>query len=307
MFGAAVSNSSASSYPDEGGLYCYLATPYDTRGDIDTGLLAEYTSEIVRSGVAGVTCVASTCEGPYLTEAERALVVDTVGKAVGGRTKMNAGIGAISTRQAIANAKYARDAGATSLMLEMQQYFPVSFDVVYQHYEMVADAVDLPIRLYNLPLPTHFDFAPTQIFTMGGIAAIASVKEASGIVSRLRDIRSLCGGRFKLYCGFHYQALDGFRFGADGWEVMMHPAIVGHLVALYNELRADPWSAASAKCYGQLEALFYFFKQYGVPQSIKALSEHTALKLGTPRMPLTELSPAAKARLHEIILDLGSV
>lgn len=299
-------NPRSSSYRDEGGLYCYLATPYNARGDVDAGLLAEYTSEIMRSGVAGITCVASTCEGPYLTEAERNLVVDTVGKVVDGRAKINVGVGAISTRQVIAHAKRAKDAGATSLMLEMQQYFPVEFDAAYRHYEMVANAVDLPIRLYNLPLPTRFDFMPKQIFAMGNIAAIASIKEASGIVTRLRDIRALCGERFKLYCGFHFQALDAFRLGADGWEAMLHPAIAGHVVALYDRLRADPWSDDAEKLYRRLEALFYFFNEYGVMQSIRALSERTELKLGAPRMPLTELSPAVKARLHEIVTNLGA-
>lgn len=299
-------SSHAPHYRDNGGLYCYLATPYNMKGDVDAGLLAEYASEIVRSGVTGVTCVASTCEGPYLSDAERNLVLDTVGKAVGGRVKINAGIAAISTRQAIANAMRAKDAGATSLMLEMQQYFPVTFDVAYKHYEMIADAVDMPIRLYNLPVPTHFDFVPKHIFMMGSIAAIASIKEASGDVRRLRDIRSLCGDRFSVYCGFHYQALDGFRFGADGWEVMMHPKIADHLTSLYAQLSEDPWSQAAEKLYGRLQALFYFFKEHGVPQSIKAISEQTDLKLGKPRMPLQELSPAAKARLDEIVATLDA-
>lgn len=296
----------ASSYTDEGGLYSYLATPYNARGDVDAGLLTEYTSEILRSGVAGITCVASTCEGPYLTEAERNLVMDTVGKTVAGRAKLNMGVGAVSTRQVVDYAKRAKDAGATSLMLEMQQYFPVGIDAAYKHYETVASEVGVPIRLYNIPLPTHFEFTPKQIFAMGDIAAITSVKEATGIVTRLRDTRAVCGDRFKLYCGFHFQALDAFRLGADGWEAMLHPVIAEPVVELYNQLRADPWSVKAEKLYQRLEMLFYFFNEYGVMQSIRALSEQTKLNLGAPRKPLTELSPAAKARLHKIVANLNA-
>ncbi|MGH8678492.1 MAG: dihydrodipicolinate synthase family protein [Burkholderiales bacterium] len=289
---------------DGGGLYSYLVTPYDAKGDVDTGVLKEYVSAMLDAGVTGVTCIASTCEGPYLTDQERSLVVDTVGKTVGGRARVNVGVGAFSTRQVIENAKRARDAGATSLMLEMQQYFPVTFEAAYQHYEAVALAVELPIRLYNLPLPTHFDFTPDRIAAMATIPAIHSVKEASGEVTRIRDIRSLCGERYKLHCGFHFQALDGFRLGAAGWEVMMHPVIARLCVDLYRTLSADPWSAQGQERYRRLEPLFHFFRQCGVPQSIKAMSEWTGLKLGKPRAPYAELSPTGKARLKQIVKDL---
>jgi 4-hydroxy-tetrahydrodipicolinate synthase len=290
---------------DGGGIYCYVVTPYNSKGNVDAGVLTEYVSAILHAGVTGITCIASTCEGPYLTEQERHLVANTVGKVVGERAKLNIGVGALSTRHVIEYAKRAKDAGATSLMLEMQQYFPITFEAAYQHYEAVADAVQLPIRLYNITLPTHFDFTPERIAIMAAIPAIHSVKEASGDVTRIRDIKSLCGNRYNLHCGFHFQAIDGFRFGAVGWEIMMHPLIAGHCVDLYNMLRADPWSPKAQKLYQKLEPLFYFFKQSGVPQSIKAMSEWTNLKLGKPRAPLTELSDLAKRRLRQILEQLG--
>ena len=294
----------ADSRKDGGGLYAYVVTPYDKRGDVDLGLLAAYVRAIVEAGVAGVTCLASTCEGPYLTDGERELVARTVGSAVAGRTRLNIGVGGLSTRQVIENAKRAEDAGATSIMLEMQQYFPVTFEAAYRHYEAVGRAVPLPIRLYNLPLPTRFDFTPDRLAIMADIAAIQSVKEASGEVARLRDIRALCGTRYRLHCGLHFQALDGFRHGADGWEVMLHPLIAKACIGLHQALETDPWSARAEAEYRRLEPLFHFFRQCGVPQSIKALSEWTGLDLGKPREPHGELSSGAKARLREIVIQL---
>lgn len=287
-----------------GGLHAYVVTPYDSSGAVDAGLLAEYVQTIVEAGVTGITCIASTCEGPYLTDRERYLVGEIVGKAVGGRTELTIGVGAYSTRQVIEHARRARDAGATALMLEMQQYFPVTFDAVYRHYQAVSAAVPLPIRLYNLPLPTRFDFTPDRIAAMGEIAAIQSVKEASGDVTRLRDIRSLCGDRYKLHCGLHFQALEGFRGGADGWEIMLHPLIAKCCTELYEALAADPWSARAEGLYRKVEPLFHFFRQCGVPQAIKAMSEWTDLNLGKPREPLGELSPTGKARLRQIVNEL---
>lgn len=289
---------------DAGGLYCYLATPYDANGKVDLDVLADYVDSVIDAGVTGVTCLASTCEGPYLTAAERVAVLEVVCQVAKGRVAINAGVGGISTRQVIEQACLAETLGATSLMLEMQQYFPVSFEAAYQHYEDVSLACGLPIRLYNLPFPTGFDFTPERILNMSAIGRILSVKEASHEVNRLRDIRMLCGDRYTLYCGFHYQALDGFRLGAQGWEVMMHPVITPMLVDLYRVLIADPWGEPAAERYRRLQPLFHFFKQYGVPQSIKEISNRTALRFGPVRAPLPNLPQSAKVRLHSIMDEL---
>lgn len=290
--------------PARGGLYAYVMTPFNRKGDVDGGVLRDYVSALVGSGVDGVTCIASTCEGPYLTENERNRVASTVGKVVAGRVQLNVGVGAVSTRQVVEYAKQARDAGATSLMLDMQQYFPISFDDAYRHYETVAAAVDLPIRLYNITTPTRFDFTPDLVARMASIPAIESVKEASGEAIRIRDIRALCGDRLSVYCGFHFQALDAFRFGATGWEAAMHPLIARPCVDLYKALCADAHSSQAERQYVRLEPLFRFFKVNGVPQSIKAMSQWTDLKLGTPRAPLAGLRSDQKARLKAILEDL---
>ncbi|MGB6007730.1 dihydrodipicolinate synthase family protein [Castellaniella sp.] len=290
---------------DPGGLYCYLATPFDKSGNVDLAVLKDYVQQIVEHGVAGVTCLASTCEGPYMTELERKNVLEAVSRVASGKLAVNVGIGGVSTRQAVEAAKQAKDLGATSLMLEMQQYFPVSFNAAVKHYQTVAEACDVPIRLYNLTLSTRFDFTPDRILAMSSIGQIISIKDASGDVTRLRDIRMLCGDRFTLYCGFHYQALEGFRFGAQGWEVMMHPSIAAPLVDLYRSLVDDPWSEQSSSLYRALQPLFHFFKQYGVPQSIKEISNRTSLKFGSVREPLEPLPDIAKRRLHRMMDELA--
>ncbi|MGE0316024.1 MAG: dihydrodipicolinate synthase family protein [Lautropia sp.] len=277
---------------DPGGFFAYLATPFDAGGDVDLDTLARYTEQIVSAGVDGITCVASTCEGPYLTEPERRAVVETVARACAGRVRLNVGVGAFATRQVIEHAAHARAAGATSLMIEMQQYFPIPPARIAEHYRRIAAAVDLPIRLYNLPVPTRVDLEPEAIRDLSDIDAIGSVKDASGDVERLRRIRELCGGRFTRYCGLHFQLLDGMRLGAQGWEVMLHPLIAAPLVALYRELRADPFGERGAEAFARWQPLFGFFRRHGVPQSIKAIAARTDLGLGAMRPPQADLDEA---------------
>lgn len=283
-----------------------MVTPYDERGDVDINTLRRYVAAVMQAGVDGITCIASTCEGPYLTMEERRLVATTVGKVVDGRAGLNIGIGALSTRQAIEYAKQAQDCGATSLMLEMQQYFEIDFENAQRHFETVARAVPVPIRLYNLVAPTHFDFTPKRIANMVGISQIRSIKEASGDVTRIREIRALCGDRFNLFCGFHYQCLEAFRFGAVGWEVMLHPLIASACVELYRELKTDAWSKEGERLFRRMQPLFDFFRLNGVPQSVKALSDWSDLRLGRPRPPLRELGEQQRMRLKEILGELSS-
>ena len=291
---------------EKGGFYSYLATPFKEDGEVDYAVLDRYTKSIVDCGVDGITCLASTCEGPYLSDEESLKVLQIVSKAINGRCKLNVGIGAMSTLQALRKSKHAEDNGATSLMLELQQYYPVTLEDAYKHYVTIAEKVSTDIRLYNLPLPTKFDFAPQHILELATVKKISSVKEASGEVERIKTIRSLCGDRFEIYCGFHYQALDGFRLGADGWEVMLHPKIAKHCVELYRSLKNDPLSAQSESQFKQLEPLFVFFKTYGVPQSIKAISKFTNLDLGYPRAPFRSLKQQEIQRLREIVNQLFS-
>jgi dihydrodipicolinate synthase/N-acetylneuraminate lyase len=140
---------------------------------------------------------------------------------------------------------------------------------------------------------------------MTEISRIESVKEASGDVSRLEDIRIQCANRFVLFCGFHFQLLDGLRLGADGWEVMMHPLIGARLTRLYATLKKDPWSRAGETMFRELAPLFKFFRHHGVPQSIKAMSEWSSMRFGSPRSPQRSLNDPERRQLQEILQVSG--
>jgi 4-hydroxy-tetrahydrodipicolinate synthase len=187
----------------------------------------------------------------------------------------------------------------------MPQYYPLQFEDVYRHYATIAEQVAVPIRLYNLTVASKFDFTPDRLRKMSEVAQIEGVKEASGDVSRLKDIRIECSDRFALFCGFHFQILDGLRLGADGWEVMMHPLIAGHLTKLYSSLKKDPWSKVAKSMFHELNPLFDFFRRNGVPQSIKAMSEWTSMRFGNIRRPQRSLNADQRGQLRKILFDAG--
>ena len=288
----------------KGGMYCYIMTPFNNQGDVDHSVLERYVDAVIADGADGVTCVASTTEGVYLTESERFATVETVCNVAANRVPVNVGVGALSTRQVLHFAEHAQKSGAATLMLEMQTYIlRVNRAATHRHYSEVAGAVDIPIKLYNIPSTTRYDCKPDEIADMADIDGIDSVKDATGDATRVRDIRSLCGDRFSLYCGLHYVALDSYRYGAIGWEGSFHPLIGRYIVELHQTLSAQDFDKG-AKLFAKLEPLFQFFKYYGVPQSIKAMSAWSDIKLGTTRRPLSELSLSQTVRLKEILIDL---
>lgn len=288
----------------KGGFYCFLITPFDSKGDVDHAVLENYVNAMIDSGVDGVTCVASTTQGVYLTEKERFNVVDTVCKTAAGRVPVNVGVGAISTRQSLYYAEHAQKAGASSMIVEMQTYIDrVTFKAAHKHYKDIADASSIPIRLYNIPSTTRIDMTPEQIAEMADIEKIDSLKDATAIATRVRDIKSLCGDRFAIYNGLHWVSLDSYKYGAIGWEGGSHPIIAKEMVALHRTLRSGDFVKGEAM-YNRLEPLFMFFKYYGVPQSMKAMSQWSDIKLGNMREPLSGLTTEQTSRLKELLIGL---
>ena len=290
----------------KGGLYCYLITPFDQNGDVNYQALERYADQIIESGVDGLTCVASTTEGVYLTEAERFSVVNTVCNTAAGRVPVNVAVGDYSTRQVMHWADQAQRAGAATLMIEMQTYLPeIRFSDVMIHYKQIATGVDVPIRLYNIPRTTRYDMTPERIAEMATITRIDSVKDATGDPRRVRDIKALTGDRFALYAGLHFVARESYRYGAIGWEAAFHPLFARDMVKLHQLLHVG--DEAGETLYKKMEPLFVFFRHYGVPNCIKAMSAWSTLDLGRPRAPLPTLSPLQTKQLKNLMIDLGYI
>lgn len=289
----------------QGGLYCYLITPFDDNGDVDYTALERLTDEVINCGADGVTCVASTTEGPYLTEAERFGVIETVCAAAKDRVPVDVGIGAVSTRLSQHYAEQAQRAGASTMIVELPTYMPeISFRNIKKHFSNVADVSDVPLRLYNIPRTTRIDLVPQQIADLAEIEQIDSVKDASGDARRIQEIKALTGDRFGIYTGLHFMALESYRYGAIGWEGAYHPLFGEMMVALHKTLRSGDFEKGQVQ-FERLEPLFLFFLTYGVPQCIKAMSEWTDLKLGSPRAPLSELNTHQTKQLRGLLTALG--
>jgi 4-hydroxy-tetrahydrodipicolinate synthase len=291
----------------EGGLFCYLITPFKENGDVNLSALERLVDGVIESGTDGVTCVASTTEGPYLTENERFEIVEKTCEVAVGRVHVDVGIGALSTRQSLHYAEHAEKHGAATFIVEMQTYLPgFEFADAHRHYSEIAKNVGVPLRLYNIPHTTRVDLLPPQIAAMSDIEGIDAVKDATGNSDRVREIKHLCGDRFAIFTGRHHNALESYRHGAIGWEGAFLPIFGDDMVALHKALYRRDFEEGE-RLYEKLEPLFTLFKYYGVPQCIKKMSSWTDNYLGRPRSPIKELNEQQSNNLKRVLTELGYI
>ncbi|MGH8556916.1 MAG: 4-hydroxy-tetrahydrodipicolinate synthase [Methylococcales bacterium] len=178
-----------------------LVTPMHPDGSLDEFGLNRLIEYHIEQGSDGLVAVGTTGESATLDEDEHCVVIRQVVEKVMGRIPVIAGTGANSTREAIGLTRCAKEAGADACLLVTPYYNKPTQEGLYQHYKAVAQAVDIPQILYNVPGRTACDLLPETVARLVGIKNIAGLKEATGDLDRLSRIRELCGTDFPMYSG----------------------------------------------------------------------------------------------------------
>jgi 4-hydroxy-tetrahydrodipicolinate synthase len=193
-----------------------LITPMDADGAIDDASLRRLVNLHVAEGTSAIVAVGTTGESATLDEDEHCSVIARVVDLAAGRIPVIAGTGANSTREAIELTRCAREAGADAALLVTPYYNKPTQEGLYLHHRAVAEAVDIPQILYNVPGRTACDMLPETVIRLCEVANIVGVKEATGDLDRVRQIRDGCGPDFALYSGDDATACDFMLLGGDG-------------------------------------------------------------------------------------------
>src|SRR6476661_10815372 len=133
--------------PDLHGVFPYLVTPIDAAGRIKTDVLGKLCDDLIKAGVHGLTPLGSTGEFAYLSNSQRAAVVQTTIEAANGRVPVVAGVASTSTLDAVAQAKAYQKLGADGILAILEAYFPLGEAQVESYFRAIADAVEIPIVL----------------------------------------------------------------------------------------------------------------------------------------------------------------
>lgn len=194
-----------------------IVTPFMKDQSVDDRALRRLVDFQIRGGVEALVPVGTTGENPTLTSGEQAKVIETVIDQAGGRVLVFAGAGSNSTREAIEKCRFAKSAGADAALVVGPYYNKPTQEGYFQHYRAVAEAVDIPIVVYNVPGRTGGNIEAGTVLRMAEeIPSVVMVKEASGNMGQIMEIAKHKPKHFSLVSGDDALTLPLMAVGGDG-------------------------------------------------------------------------------------------
>jgi len=178
-----------------------LVTPMHADGSVDYDGLSRLVEFHVENGTSAIVSVGTTGESATLDEEEHCEVIRRTVAMVNNRIPVIAGTGANSTSEAITLTRCAMKAGADACLLVTPYYNKPTQEGLYLHHKKIADSVPVPQILYNVPGRTACDMLPETVARLASVSNIIGIKEATGDLQRLKEIKKLCGDNFDLYSG----------------------------------------------------------------------------------------------------------
>jgi len=193
-----------------------LVTPMNQQGDIDWQALNDLIDWHLQEGTNAIVAVGTTGESATLSVEEHLAVIRYVVKQVGGRMPVIAGTGANSTREAVELTENAKAAGVDACLLVVPYYNKPTQEGLYQHFKTIAEAVDIPQILYNVPGRTACDLLAETVARLSHVRNIIGIKEATGDLQRGKNILETAKDGFLLYSGDDATAAELMLLGAKG-------------------------------------------------------------------------------------------
>ena len=274
-----------------------MVTPMNRDGDVDEAALARLVEFHVENGTDAIVAVGTTGESATLDPEEHCQVIGRIVDLVGGRVPVIGGTGANSTREAIHLTAMAKDAGVDACLLVTPYYNKPTQQGLFQHFKAVADAVDIPQILYNVPGRTACDMLPDVVEELSRVDNIIGIKEASGELARFGELVSRCGPGFDVLSGEDHLALQGMLAGARGVisvTANVAPAAVHEMCALALDGDFEGAGRVDERLRDLHAAMF--FESNPIPAKW-ALQDMGMIQEGI-RLPLTPLSEIYHERVR---------
>lgn len=281
-----------------------LATPMHPDGEIDWSKLSELLEWHIEEGTTGIVPVGTTGESATLTVPEHCQMMAHTVEVVNGRVPVIAGTGGNSTQEAIELTEAARDAGADACLLVTPYYNKPTQEGLFLHYKAIADAVDLPQVLYNVPGRTACDMLPDTVARLSELDLVVGIKEATGDLERGRQVREQCGDEFVILSGDDATACDLMLQGANGTITVTGNVAPRKMAELCNAAVAGDTETAKT-LDAELEGLHHKLFLESNPIPVKwALNEIGRIGSGI-RLPMTTFSAEYHEELRAAMRQAG--
>ncbi|MFT5419458.1 MAG: 4-hydroxy-tetrahydrodipicolinate synthase [Candidatus Endobugula sp.] len=281
-----------------------LATPMTADNTLDWDALTELVQFHLERGTHGIVAVGTTGESATLAVDEHLSVVKAIVKQVAGRIPVIAGTGANSTSEAIELTQAAKDIGVDACLLVVPYYNKPTQEGLYQHFLHIANAVEVPQILYNVPSRTITDMMNDTVLRLTNHKNIIGIKDATGDMLRGEALIQQVPEGFAVYSGDDITAYDLMLRGAKGnisVTANVAPELMSELCGLALSVQRADAEALQSRLMPLHEALF----TEANPIPIKWALQHMGLIASGIRLPLTPLSKNLQPRLADALLSLG--
>lgn len=288
------------------GIVTPIITPMNEDESINLSELRAQVNRQIEGGVHAIFCFGTNGEGYILSGREKQLVLETVIEETNSRVPVYAGTGCISTKETVEQSRMAQAAGADVLSIITPSFAAASQDELYEHYKTVADAVDMPIVLYNIPARTGNALSPAVVGRLAQIENIVGAKDSSGnfsnILGYIEAGKSKTGGGFSVLSGndqlIIWTLLAGGAGGIAGCA-NVYPRVMASIYDLFLEGKLE-----EAKAANESIASFRACFKYGNPNTIvKTAVALLGYNAGKCRAPFNQVPEEGIQALKKILAE----
>lgn len=282
-----------------------IVTPMKENGEVDYEQLETLVDYQVENGTDSIIICGTTGESSTLTEEEHSECIRTAIVRAGKRVPVIAGTGSNCTRTAIELTRQAEQDGADGALLVTPYYNKATQNGLKAHYTAIAQAVDLPLIMYNVPSRTGCNILPQTAADLAAeVDNIVAIKEASGSISQVAKLMQLAEGRIDLYSGNDDQIVPILSLGGVGVISVLSniaPKQTHDIVEKYLNGDVEESCRLQLKALPLIEQLFCEVNPIPVKQALNFMG----LKAGSLRMPLSSMEEAHAAQLRKAMVDYG--
>jgi len=283
------------------GSYTVCVTPFDGQGQVDLEALRRYVDWQIDEGVHGLIPLGSTGEFLSLTRDERAAVAETTIRQAAGRVPVLIGTAAEWTDEAVSLSREAASLGADGVMLVPPYYSSPTEEELVVHFTRVAEAISIPVMLYNNPFTANVDLTAPLVARLSEVENISYIKDTSKNVHRVTELLDMCKGRMTVFAG--YYPWESYLAGAEGYSSVMSNISPSLSARTFTETVEGDAAQARALYVRSLPLINALAGDLYV-SATKAAMRLIGRPMGDPRPPRLPLPADAEARLRGVLADL---
>lgn len=289
------------------GIICAMITPFDENQNINPQATCELIDYLVGKGVYGLFILGTNGECHVLTDDEKVEFAKIVVNHTNNRVPVFVGTGGNSTREVISLSKRMESIGASALSIITPYFVTPTQEELILHYKTIANSVNLPIMMYNMPGKTGINIEPESVRELAKIKNIVGIKDSSGKLDNMKAYIEVTKSEdFSIFSGSDSLILDSLKAGGQGAVAATANFLTEIDIAIYeNFMKGDLEEAQKAQ--SSIEELRRILKLATIPSVIKKAVVFNGINVGTARLPVTEPTGKALEEIKQVVKNYRGV